>query len=497
MNRREFIKTTGIGLAAFAAGKYGFCAENGVRPNIVWIFPDDHAYQAIGAYGGRLEGEKLTPNIDSLARDGMTFDRCYVANSICMPSRATLLTGKHSHLHGQMTNRNRSAFDHDQQQFQTILQANGYHTALFGKIHLRGKLQGFDHWEVMKDQGKYWHPRLISNKWKGMKAYFGKHSTDVITSHSLAWLQNRQEKDKPFMLMVHYKAPHRNWQPTNRWKEKFKDRTFPEPETLFDDYEGRGTAAREQDMSIAETMRMEKDIKADQPERQAELAGIDPDDKKALIRLKYQWYMRDYLACVAGVDEGVGRLLDYLEESGLAENTIVMYSSDQGFYLGEHGWFDKRFMYEESCRTPLVARWPGVVQPGTRNSDLVQNIDFAPTFLDIAGAPVPGDMQGRSIVPLLKGRTPADWRRSLYYHYYEFPGEHSVRRHEGVIGKRYKLIRFYGGGVPGGEEWEFYDLKTDPGEMKNIYGDAAQQDRIREFKKELQRLRKFYKVPEQ
>jgi len=299
------------------------------------------------------------------------------------------------------------------------------------------------------------------------------------------------------MAMVHFKAPHRHWQPTTRWKEKFKHMIFPEPATLFDDYAGRGYAAHNQDMTILHTMEMGGDVKAHQPERQAELAQIDANDPRALTKLKYQWYMRDYLACIAGVDENIGKLLDYLEESGLAENTIVMYSADQGFYLGEHGWFDKRFMYEESYRAPLVAKWPGVTRPGSVNKDLVQNIDYAETFLDIAGIEAPEDMQGESIVPLLQGKTPADWRKSLYYHYYEFPAYwHAVRRHEGVSTDRYKLIRFYGNDVPNGEEWEFYDLQADLHELTSVYGQETYASEVAALKAELLRLRTVYQVPD-
>jgi len=492
MNRLNFIWKTYLTIATLTAAHYGVCAEAAERPNIVWIFSDDHAYQAIGAYGGRLEQENLTPNIDRIARDGMVFERAYVANSICAPSRATLLTGKHSHLNGKYDNK--GGFQHDQQQFQKILQRSGYQTAMIGKIHLAGKMQGFDYWEVLPGQGRYWNPVFVTEE--GQTNYPNEHSTDVITGRALNWLENGRDRDKPFMLMVHYKAPHRNWQPTTRWKEKFKNRMWPEPETLFDDYTGRGTAAHEQDMTIAKTMSMTKDVKSDQPERQEELKTIDSGDSQALTRLKYQWYMRDYLACVAGVDESVGKLLEYLKDKQLDKNTVVMYSSDQGFYLGEHGWFDKRFMYEESFRTPLLARWPGVIEPGSRNDDLVQNIDFAETFLDLAKVPIPEDMQGKSLVPLMRGETPANWRKSLYYHYYEYPAVHSVRRHEGVADERYKLIRFYGKDVPNGEEWEFYDLKNDPNEKKSIYTDPEQKERVAEMKKELQRLRVLYKVPE-
>jgi arylsulfatase A-like enzyme len=460
-------------------------------PNILWIFTDDHATQAIGAYGGRFKPLNLTPNLDRIAAEGMVFDRAYVANSICAPSRATLLTGKHSHKNSKYTNWPHEPYDHDQPQVQKVFQQNGYQTAMVGKIHLDGQMQGFDYWEVLPGQGRYRNPIFISEE--GKTTYQG-HSTDIITDRALRWLKEDRDPQKPFLAMVHYKAPHRHWQPAERIRQKFIDKTFPEPESLFDDYEGRGYAARHQDMSIEKTMGMSHDVKAHLPERQAELAKIDPDDTRALVRLKYQWYMRDYLGCIAGVDENVGRLLDYLDESGLARNTVVIYSSDQGFYLGEHGWFDKRFMYEESFRTPLLARWPGVIEPGTRNSDLVQNIDNAPTFLDIAGIDIPEEMQGVSMVPLMKGKRPDDWRQSLYYHYYEYPSWHMVRPHEGVATKRYKLIRFYGFDIPNGEEWEFYDLEKDPDEMKSAYDDPAYADKIKELKKELQRLRDYYEV---
>jgi len=491
---RKVACSTLLSLVVVALSHVAIAADaprpHAARPNIVWMFSDDHAYQAIGAYGGRFEKENLTPNIDTLAKDGMVFDRAYVANSICAPSRATLLTGKHSHLNGKYDNR--GGFNHDQQQFQKLLQKSGYQTAMIGKIHLSGAMQGFDYWEVLPGQGQYWDPQFITAD--GRTVYKGEHSTDVITKRAINWLENGKDQSKPFMLMVHYKAPHRRWHPTTRWLERFKTRTFPEPDNLFDDYSGRGTAARLQDMSIEKTMSMKGDVKADRPDRRAYLDKHKPEGKD-LVRWKYQAYMQDYLACIAGVDENVGRILEYLKENGLDKNTVVMYSADQGFYLGEHGWFDKRFMYEESFRTPLLARWPGVIESGTRNNDLVQNIDFAETFLDIAGASIPDDMQGKSLVPLMKGQTPKDWRESLYYQYYEYPAVHSVRKHEGVATRRYKLIRFFGRDVPDGEEWEFYDLETDPSEMKSTYDDPAQAPRIKEMKTELARLRKFYKLP--
>lgn len=461
------------------------------KPNIVWLFSDDHAYQAIGAYGGRFESLNLTPNIDRLAKEGVVFDKAYVGNSICAPARATLLTGKHSHLNGKIDNR--GSYNHDQPQFQKILQKNGYQTAMIGKIHLAGKMQGFDYWEVLPGQGRYWDPTFVTEE--GRTVYKGEHSTEVITKRALNWLENDCKTEEPFMMMVHYKAPHRNWQPITKWKEKFSTMTFPEPDSLFDNYEGRGTAARKQDMTIDITMRMEGDLKTNQSPRKEYLAA-NPMSGKDLVRWKYQMYMRDYLACIAGVDENIGKILDYLKEKGLDKNTIVMYSADQGFYLGEHGWFDKRFMYEESFRTPLLAKWPGVTKPGTRNDDLVQNIDFAETFLDIAGVEAPADMQGESLVPLLKGETPKDWRKSLYYHYYEYPAVHSVRRHEGVAGKRFKLIRYYGLDVPGGEEWELFDLENDPAEMKSQYANPEYAKQVTDLKTELARLREKYEVVE-
>ena len=493
MNRSK-CQSVGLALAAIVLcvmPTLSSIARAAQRPNIVWIFSDDHACSAIGAYGGRLKDENLTPNIDSLARDGMIFDRAYVGNSICAPSRATLLTGKHSHLNGKFDNR--GGFNHDQQQFQKILQKHGYQTAMIGKIHLNGAMQGFDYWEVLPGQGRYTNPQFITAE--GKTEYEG-HSTDIVTDRALNWLENGQDKSKPFMMMVHYKAPHRNWLPAPRIIEKFRKRTFPEPDSLFDDYSGRGTAAHKQDMSISQTMTMQSDLKVTPgSEREAYLAEhkLEGDD---LVRWKYQAYMQDYLGCVAGVDENIGRLLAYLKKHGLDQNTVVMYSSDQGFYLGEHGWFDKRFMYEESFRTPLVARWPGVIKAGQRNGDLVQNIDFAETFLDIAGAPIPDDMQGESLVPLLKGETPESWRKSLYYHYYEYPAVHSVRRHEGVSDGRFKLIRFYGIDVPDGEEWELYDLQNDPAEMHSIYQNPSLSARVDGLKRELERLKKHYQVPE-
>ncbi|MEO0510837.1 MAG: sulfatase [Verrucomicrobiota bacterium] len=469
------------------------------RPNIVWIFSDDHSYQTIGAYGGRLESLNPSPNIDRLAKEGMRFDRAYVANSICAPSRATLLTGKHSHLNGKRTNG--GAFNHNQQQFQKILQKNGYQTAMIGKIHLKGAMQGFDYWEVLPGQGKYYSPDFITEN--GTTTYPGRYVTDVITERTLKWLKDGRDPAKPFMLMMHHKAPHRSWEPADRHMDLYEDIHIPEPANLFDDYATRGTAAHKQDMSIRHTLNDKSDLKltgkkAKNPRyrERAEWYAKNKPKGDDLVRWKYQTYMKDFMRCTWAVDESVGIVLETLKELGLEGNTIVMYSSDQGFYMGEHGWFDKRFMYEESFRTPLLAKWPGHTAPGSVNSDLVQNIDFAETFLDLAGAPIPRDMQGKSLVPLLKGKKPADWRDSLYYHYYEYPGFHSVRKHEGVFNGRWKLIRFYGKDVPNGEEWELYDLERDPSEMNNIYSNPENAPKVAELKQELQRLRDQYEVNE-
>ncbi|MCM8536230.1 MAG: sulfatase [Lentisphaeraceae bacterium] len=506
------------------------------RPNIVFIFSDDHAFQAIGAYGSRLKDMDPTPNIDKLAAEGMRFDRFYVGNSICAPSRATLLTGKHSHLNGKLDNK--GSFNHDQQTFPKLLQKAGYQTAIVGKTHLAGKIQGFDYWETLPGQGNYYQPDFDTEE--GRKTYEG-YVTDITTDKSLDWLKNKRKSDKPFMLMIHQKAPHRSWCPPLDLLTKWDDITVPEPDSLFDDYNTRTTAAHKQDMSIEVTMNLPNDLKVKTPEHNALMeakfakiksrnknyrpsgergiyyrmtpeqrkvwdAAYNPKNQKFLdakltgkdlVRWKYQRYMKDYLRCIYAVDQGVGKVMDYLKEQGLDKNTIVMYSSDQGFYLGEHGWFDKRFMYEESFRTPLVVKWPAKIKAGSVNTDLAQNIDFATTFLDLAGAEIPADLQGRSMVPLFKGEKPADWRKSLYYTYYEYPhGSHSVRKHEGVSTKRYKLIRFYGTDVPNGEEWEFYDLETDPKEMNNSFNNPEYASKIKELKAELQNLRVKYKAPE-
>ncbi len=470
-------------------------------PNILFIFSDDHAYQSIGAYGSKIN---QTPNIDRLAREGMRFDRCYVTNSICGPSRATILTGKYSHLNGFIQNES-GDFDGSQQTFPKLLQKKGYQTAVIGKWHLGSEPTGFDHWNVLIGQGTYYNPRMIEN---GKKVSYTGYTTDIITDLALDWLKSR-DQGKPFLLMYQHKAPHREWAPALRHLTKYDDVTMPEPATLFDDYSGRGTPAKTQDMTIAKTMN-EHDLKLvprqyplTPEQRKAWDAAYGPKNEafkeanlqgKDLVRWKYQRYIKDYLRCVDAVDENIGRVLDYLDQAGLADNTIVVYSSDQGFYLGEHGWFDKRWMYEESLRTPLVVRWPGKVKPGSVNGEaIVSNLDFAETFLEAAGVEVPSAMQGRSLVPILQGNTPDDWRDAFYYHYYEFPGWHSVRRHYGVTDGRYKLIHFY---EPDVDEWELYDLQKDPNEMQSVYGDPAYAEVQKRMHDKLAELRRELKVPE-
>ncbi len=495
MDRREFLKT--VGLAGAAAMMPGLAKAAPKRPNILYIMTDDHARHAISAYGSRVN---KTPNIDRIAAEGMRFDRCFVTNSICAPCRAVVLTGKHSHLNGQLTNGQR--FDGSQQTFPKLLQKAGYQTAMIGKWHLKSDPTGFDYWEVLLGQGPYYNPAMKRN---GQMVKHTGYTTDIITDIALNWLKTQRDPNRPFLLMCHHKAPHRNWQPSPKHLTMYDDVTIPEPETLWDDYAGRCSAAKQQAMTIARHLNA-NDLKLTPPrgltpeQRKAWDAAYEPKNKafreanlqgKALVRWKYQRYMKDYLRCIASVDDNVGRLLKYLDDAGLAENTVVIYTSDQGFYLGDHGWFDKRWMYRESFINAFLVRWPGVARPGSACDALCQNLDYAPTMLSMAGVAVPDDMQGVSLVPLLRGETPAEWRKSLYYQYYEFPGAHSVRRHYGVRTTRYKLLYFYNL-----DEWELFDLEKDPHELKSVYADPAYAKVVADLKAELARLRKLYRVPE-
>lgn len=464
------------------------------RPNILFLFTDDLTCQSLSCYGDQ---RKLlnTPNIDRIASEGIRFDRCLVTNSICGPSRASILTGKYSHQNSFYNNTN-SRFDGRQQTMPKILKAAGYSTAIVGKWHLGSEPTGFDDWHILPGQGIYYNPPMNHN---GQSVKHSGYTTDIITDLSIEWLKNR-DRSKPFLLMSQHKAPHREWSPAIRHLGWDNDRVYPEPETLFDDYSGRSKAVSDHDMGIDRTF-TDLDAKLIAP------PGLAGDDLKAwndyygprndayrkanlsgkdLVRWRYNRYMHDYLACVKAVDENVGRMLKFLDDEGLSDNTIVVFSSDQGFFLGEHGWFDKRWIFEESLRTPLLVRWPGVVKPDSVNRNIVSLIDFAETFLEVAKVEAPEAMQGRSLLPLLKGAAPADWRKSLYYHYYEFPVPHRVRPHYGVITDRYKLVHYY---KPDVDDWELLDRERDPLEVKSFYNDPAYSQVVKDLHAELDRLR--------
>ena len=470
------------------------------RPNILFIMSDDHAWQAVSAYG---RGLNRTPNIDRIGREGMRFDRCLVTNSLCGPSRAAILTGKYSHLNGFYDN-TRSRFDGSQVTFPKLLRAAGYQTAMVGKWHLVTDPTGFDFWDILPGQGRYYNPPMIRN---GVRSVRPGYVTNVITDVALDWLKQR-DRSRPFLLMCHHKAPHREWDPDLSKLAMYDGVTFPEPPTLFDDYSGRGKGEHQQDMMIATTMNA-LDLKltpppALTPEQAAAWdAYYEPRNAafraknltgRDLVRWKYQRYLHDYLACISSVDDSVGKLLDYLKAEGLDKNTIVVYTSDQGFYLGEHGWFDKRWIFEESLRTPLLVRWPGVAKPGSVNRDIVSNLDFGETLLDAAGVPVPPEMQGHSFVPILKGRRPADWRTGFYYHYYEHPAVHNVPRQYGIVTDRYKLVHFY---EPQYDYWELFDLRRDPHELKSVFADKSYAPVRQDLERRLAELRVELKLPAQ
>jgi len=486
------------------------------KPNILFIMTDDHAFQAIGAYGSTIN---KTPNIDRIANEGMRFDRSYVSNSICSPSRAVTLTGKLSHLNSVTDNID--VFDNKQVTYPKLLQENGYQTAVIGKWHLKSAPTGFDFWQVLPDQGHYYDPEFLTAEGKIKEEGY---VTDVITKRSIDYLKNKRDKSKPFMLMYQHKAPHRQWWPDQEELSALSTKHYPEPESLFDDYQNRGRAAKEAEMRIGDHMALSADNKIhpdvlnkagysefmdwyeeayleryNRLSKEQQLAwdkvywpiNADFADKKpqgkALTQWKYQRYLQDYIATIDSVDRNIGELLNYLDESGLAENTLVIYTSDQGFYLGEHGWFDKRLMYEESFRTPLIIRWPNHIVPGSNNKNLVQNIDYAPTMLAIADVDIPKEMQGKSLVPLLSQQK-VQWRDALYYHYYEYPSIHMVKRHYGVRTERYKLIHFY----YDIDEWELYDLQQDPQEMNNVFSEPAYTKVKQQMQSRLMELRNQY-----
>lgn len=538
MNEKHLLyAVAGLSALAGATACDGPSGKNvsGKKLNIVYIMCDDHSYQTISCYDGRFI---RTPNIDRLAQEGARFTNSFVANSLSGPSRACLLTGKHSHKNG-FTNNEHGVFDGSQQTLPKLLQTGGYQTAMVGKWHLVSEPTGFDYWDILTGQGDYYNPVFIRN---GERLVREGYSTDIVTDVALEWLDHR-DPDKPFCLFLHHKAPHRSWMPDLQDLGLYDDVTFPLPETFYDDYESREAAAL-QEMSIIADMNLIYDLKMADHENEfhtpdnpalesygrdlyrrdlapGELvagrmnaaqqaawdAYYDPIIRqfkedyasgklsgRALYEWKYQRYMHDYCRVIHSVDRNVGRVYDYLKEHGLLENTIVIYTSDQGFFMGEHGYFDKRYMYEESFRTPLVVRMPGKSRRVVRGGDIdafVQNIDYAPTILEAAGLEIPEDIQGESFLPLLRGRHPADWRQSLYYHYYEYPAEHSVRRHYGVRTGRYSLMHFYNDI----DEWELFDLQEDPQQLHNLYGQPGTEAVTDSLRKELVRLQLLYDDP--
>ena len=505
------------------------------KPNILFIMSDDHAYQAISAYDDKLI---TTPNIDRIADEGMLFNNACVTNSICAPSRAVILTGKHSHLNGKIDNR--SKFDDSQTTFPQLFQKAGYQTAMFGKLHFGNNPKGVDDFLILPGQGDYINPRFLG---KDKDTIISGYVTDIITDLTLDWFKNKRDESKPFLMMYLHKAPHRAWWPSPEKFAEFYEKRFPEPKTLFDDYSGRGTAAKTAEMNILKHMQYMHDSKV-RPETINEMGDIKPEiiyekadgtlmrpkpegfyrpfnrankkqkekynitldkiskdfkenwpkmNKKEKMRWKYQRYMQDYLATISSVDDNVGRVLDYLEENDFDKNTIIIYTSDQGFYLGEHGWFDKRFIYDESFKTPLMIKWPNVIKPGTTNEEMVQNLDFAQTLLEAAMISVPDDMQGESLIPLFKGDFDKWNRDAVYYHYYEYPSVHMTKRHYGIVSKEYKLVHFY----YDIDEWELYDRKKDPNEINNVYDDPNYKDIVTKMSKELKDLRIKYKDSEE
>ena len=470
------------------------------RPNILFIMSDDHAAHAISAYGSKVN---QTPNIDRLAREGMVMRNVFVTNSICTPSRAAILTGQYSHLNGvPVFNR----FDSSRITVAKLLQTAGYHTGMIGKWHLGSDPAGFDRWEILPGQGAYMNPLLYTAT--GEKTYTGRYVTDVITDLAIEFIKNRP-RNQPFFLMVHNKAPHRPWEPDEVHRAQFADKWIPEPETFWDSYATRTDALHENLQRVAGDM-TRRDLKLVPP---ADLKGPEltswlstkPDTVtitrggkevtltgEALARWKYQTYMRDYLATIQSVDDNVGRLLGFLDTAGLAKNTMVIYTSDQGFFLGDHGLFDKRFMYEESLRMPFLVRWPAAIKAGSRSDAMALNVDFAPTFLEAAGVKVPAELQGRSLLPVLRGKTPADWRSSMYYRYYHDPGDHNTRAHYGVRTSTHKLIYYWKK-----DQWELFDLVRDPNELHNLYGQPGQEKLTETLKAELQRLKQAVKDDDQ
>ncbi len=469
--------------------------QENIRPNIVFIMSDDHATHAISAYGGIYDDLAPTPNIDRLAEEGMIMKNVFCTNAICGPSRAAILTGKYSHINGYYKNESGGQFNSNQWTFPEELHENGYTTGLFGKWHLGVEPKGFDYFKFHEgggQQGFYWNPVYNQN---GETITEKGYATNLTTDFAIDWLKTNSKKDKPFCLLLQYKAPHRNWEPDTKYVDLWEDIEMPYPATYNDDYKTREKTAGDTDMEMNDLNR--KDMKLAPP---IQLKGkelgewnnfgnerienvypdksLSPDENR---NWKYQTYIKDYLACVKSVDDNIGRVLEYLDENGLAENTIVIYTSDQGFYLGDHGWFDKRFIYEESLRMPFLVRYPNKIGAGQKSNDIITNIDFAPTLLEMAGITPPEEIQGRGFFANLQGNTPNDWTKSMYYHYYEFPFWHHVQPHYGIRNEQYKLAHFY----YNIDVWEFYDLEKDPNELNNAINNPAYKEIIEKMKVDL------------
>lgn len=472
-------RRNGIELAALAAavlwssGAAPVEAASPSRPNVLFIMSDDHAAHAIGAYGSRVN---RTPNIDRIAAGGMRFDNCFCTNSLCAPSRAVILTGKYSHANGVVDNGR--LFDGAQQTFPKLLRQAGYETAIVGKWHLKSPPTGFDYWNVLPGQGVYHDPVMIEG---GVRKKHAGYVTDVITDEALRWLKRRRA-DRPFCLMLHHKAPHANWEPDRKHAAVYGGVEIPEPETFNDDYATRSPQIRDHRLHVGPSqwelhfLRRFGSIPGGMTEQQVR-------------RWVYQRFMKDYLRCIASVDDNVGRVLDYLDQAGLSDSTVVVYTSDQGFFLGDHGLYDKRFMYEHSLRMPLLVRYPKEIKPGSTAGAMVLNLDFAPTILDYAGVAVPPDIQGRSFRPIARGTKPADWRTAMYYRFYE--NGYGIGPMEGIRTDRYKLIHY----LYGQEAWEMYDLARDPNELKNLARDPEHARQTVELKATMEELKKRYGCP--
>lgn len=562
MDNKSLLSFAALSCIAATAQAQQKAAAATQRPNIVYIMCDDHAFQCISAYGSPISKLAPTPNIDRIAQRGMRFDRAFVENSLSTPSRACLMTGLYSNQNGQR--QLGEGIDTTRTFFTEQLQQAGYQTAVVGKWHMGCDPKGFDYYHIYNDQGQYYNPQYRGTDTDGKYIVEEGYSTDLTTDHALSFIEHR-DTNKPFCLLLHHKAPHRNWLANTKYFGMYDNVTFPLPETFYDDYETRGSAVRTQKMSVTKDMRWEQDFKVPEMLDTAnadswdsylslmnEVNRMNPEQRiawgkyyfprnrrllearltgKELDEWKYQNYIRDYMSVIKSVDESVGRVLDYLDSHGLTDNTIIVYTSDQGFYMGEHGWFDKRFMYEESLRTPLLIAYPGHIQPGTVCNKLVQNIDYAPTFLDLAGISKPKELPGRSLTPIFKaGDKVKGWRNSIYYHYYDYPTYHMVRKHDGVRTDRYKLIHFYGeGGLdavkenkyqrqPGTREHgcmtyltslgyfepkdsavnynELYDLQADPHELNNLYGKPGYEKITKQLQKQLNDYRKSIGVDE-